>query len=800
METKSEAVNGDWPVPTAQQMLERCIVPVKAEFLVRKGPSRNIDATLPASDALVANSAPTADKKQNREQEQSRSESRRQMRKEVRAGRPAELCTNHLLGRCTWGERCKYSHDLAGYLRTKPADLPGSCPWTVVQAKCPYGIMCRYARSHGVDDELHRVLATVLPADGVGLMAVDGSDAAVVASAETDGGVAPVPVPVLGSELPLPTSIEKEVNYLSKDIQNLLWKKRYDYSKADGILKSMDLRISFKGASKPDTGNDGGSGEKREPVESGPQKAEVVENVQPAPAEGGEGLAGQGHDGMLLNAGSAVAEVEAPTQVDAAANLAAELGSQGPPDGDADAVEGPAAKRQRTGDTGSGGGDGTDAHPTAADAVTVALPVSDAAALATLTPEQHPGKEAAVTASGTDSPTGHTAAVVSEARLAHVEVPLRPSERRRLDFRGKTYLAPLTTVGNLPFRRTCKSLGVDVTCGEMALATNLLQGQMSEWALLKRHPCEDFFGVQVCGGYPDALARVGQLLGEQIQVDFVDINMGCPIDLVCDKKAGSALLRQPGRIERILRATSKALGDTPLTFKTRKGYNDGEDVAHTFLHKAGEWGAAAVTLHGRTRQQRYSKLADWEYIHRCGESCAAAGLQLIGNGDVFSYLDWNQHMNDTGGHLASLMIGRGALIKPWIFTEIKEQRHWDISASERLELYKQFCSFGLEHWGSDSRGVETTRRFLLEWLSFTCRYVPVGLLEVLPQQMNHRPPAFRGRNELETLLASEDSRDWVRISEMLLGPPPAPISFAAKHKSNSYTAPGTASELDMARG
>ncbi|GIL65744.1 hypothetical protein Vafri_19449 [Volvox africanus] len=780
-------------------MLDRCIVPVKAEFLIRKG-TRRADAGSSASDAAAAQPASAAEKKQNREQEQSRSESRKQMRKEVRAGRPAELCTNHLLGRCTWGERCKYSHDLAEYLKTKPADLPGSCPWTAVQAKCPYGIMCRYARTHGEDDELHRLLATVPPVSGGGPVAADGGDAAgatvptaapVVASAETET------VPVLLSELPLPTSIEKEINYLSKDIQNLLWKKRYDYNKADGILKSMDLRISFKGAKKPDSGgSDGGGGEKGgQPTGTGTgtQKAEVLPQGLPALA-GDEGGPGRGREGMLHNAASDAAGEEAPMQVDAAASSAPTTTTTTTTMGDAEAVEAPATKRQRTGDISSGGGGGG-ADVTAADPVTVAPSISDAAAIATLRSEQHLAKEAE-----TDNPTGRTAALVSEAHAAHVEVPLRPSERRRLDFRGKTYLAPLTTVGNLPFRRICKSLGVDVTCGEMALATNLLQGQMSEWALLKRHPSEDFFGVQVCGGYPDALARVGQLLGEQIQVDFVDINMGCPIDLVCDKKAGSALLRQPSRIERILRATSAALGDIPLTFKTRKGYNDGEDVAHTFLHKAGEWGAAAVTLHGRTRQQRYSKLADWEYIHRCGESCAAAGLQLIGNGDVFSYSDWNQHISDTGGHLASLMIGRGALIKPWIFTEIKEQRHWDISASERLELYKQFCAVGLEHWGSDSRGVETTRRFLLEWLSFTCRYVPVGLLEVLPQQMNHRPPAFRGRNELETLFASEDSRDWVRISEMLLGPPPAPISFAAKHKGNSYSAPGTASELDMARG
>ena len=94
----------------------------------------------------------------------------------------------------------------------------------------------------------------------------------------------------------------------------------------------------------------------------------------------------------------------------------------------------------------------------------------------------------------------------------------------------------------------------------------------------------------------------------------------------------------------------------------------------------------------------------------------------------------------------------------------------------------------LSHFGSDTAGVNTTRRYLCEALSFTHRYIPIGLLEVLPGKLNDRPPAFRGRDELETLLASPDSRDWVKISEMFLGKAPENWSFVPKHKSNAYGA------------
>jgi len=101
-------------------------------------------------------------------------------------------------------------------------------------------------------------------------------------------------------------------------------------------------------------------------------------------------------------------------------------------------------------------------------------------------------------------------------------------------------------------------------------------------------------------------------------------------------------------------------------------------------------------------------------------------------------------------------------------------------------MLRTFCRHVLAHWGSGEKGITTTRRFLCESLSFLCRYVPVGLLERLPQRINERPPLFVGRDDLETLMASDSVQDWIHISEMLLGPCGDKFSFTPKHKSNSY--------------
>ena len=135
-------------------------------------------------------------------------------------------------------------------------------------------------------------------------------------------------------------------------------------------------------------------------------------------------------------------------------------------------------------------------------------------------------------------------------------------------------------------------------------------------------------------------------------------------------------------------------------------------------------------------------MIDIDYMKQCGE---ASSVPFIANGDVYSWQDAVKLREQTKA--SAVMVARGAIIKPWVFKEIKEQKDYDISGSERMDMIQDFVRFGLEHWGSDQRGIENIRHFLLNWMSFLCRYVPVGIIEHFPVAINHvsklaAPPWF----------------------------------------------------------
>ncbi|KAI0594782.1 hypothetical protein F4775DRAFT_572419 [Biscogniauxia sp. FL1348] len=435
-------------------------------------------------------------------------------------------------------------------------------------------------------------------------------------------------------------------------------------------------------------------------------------------------------------------------------------------------------------------------------------------------------------------------AQVEDLRAQFTDPPLKPSEKRKIYFGPETpVLAPLTTQGNLPFRRLCAELGAQVTYSEMAMGMPLVQGQKGEWALMKTHETElvpprfipgkgevvkgydnskDLkWGAQISGNQPWVVMKATEALTRFLpHLRVVDLNCGCPIDLVFQTGAGSGLLDTPSKLEKMVRGMNAVSGEVPITTKLRMGVRDGRPTAARlierlafgspeFRERLGAPGCAAITLHGRSRQQRYLKKANWEYIAECSaliksykdkkdELTDTAGapdestqantvdgkVYFIGNGDCYSHVDYYEHIEKA--KVDTVMVARGAMIKPWIFEEIEKGQYLDKSASERLGYIEKFVRYGLETWGTDELGLGYTRRFLLEWLSFTYRYIPIGILEHLPPSLNDRPPSYRGRNELESLLASPNYKDWIKISEMFLGPAHPNFAFQPKHKSNSY--------------
>lgn len=241
----------------------------------------------------------------------------------------------------------------------------------------------------------------------------------------------------------------------------------------------------------------------------------------------------------------------------------------------------------------------------------------------------------------------------------------------------------------------------------MACSVPVINGISQEWALARRHRSEDIFGVQLCGNNSEIITYAAQVLSENCDIDFIDLNIGCPIELIYSQGGGSALLRRTNVLETIVRSCTEVMNGLPFTVKTRTGIYANKNVAHELVPKFEDWGAKAVTIHGRSREQRYMRQSDWNYIEECASK--AKKIPIIGNGDILSYDDYVD-VQKIAPHVASVMIGRGALIKPWIFEEIKEQKSLDISSHERFEIIKKYVNYGLEHWGSDMQGVETTRR------------------------------------------------------------------------------------------
>jgi len=351
-------------------------------------------------------------------------------------------------------------------------------------------------------------------------------------------------------------------------------------------------------------------------------------------------------------------------------------------------------------------------------------------------------------------------------------------------------MAPMTKGSNLPYRRLAVELGARVLVSEMVVARRLKQRRRGEFALIRRAPDEPCFGVQLAGNQPDEMAWAAAL-AEARGSDFVDLNLGCPIDHFTRKGLGAALARQPSRVRRIVEAMRAAV-KVPVTVKIRLGWTDSKrnylDLAHAIV----DGGAAAITVHGRTREARYRHPAEWDAI---AEVARAVPVPVVGNGDLLYPHEIDRARTESG--CVAVMIARGALIKPWIFREATTG-YWDITAEERLPIYRRYVMLAREHWARRQTGVDRgsdegqtgvrpgsewsetnapaelddygrqrLREFLRWHAGFWCRYVPRRADGTWPS-MQHRESDFVPRSPLEALLARNDDAALDYVTDELL--------------------------------
>jgi tRNA-dihydrouridine synthase 3 len=340
-------------------------------------------------------------------------------------------------------------------------------------------------------------------------------------------------------------------------------------------------------------------------------------------------------------------------------------------------------------------------------------------------------------------------------------------------FRGRLVMAPMSRGTDLPFRRLVTEWGAEVCCGEMAYAHKVVRRERSEMALLRRHAEEKIFGVQLAGKRPEVMADAARIAVDQ-GADFVDVNLGCPIDDATRRGFGAALLRRPGKVAAVVAALKQAV-DVPITIKLRLGWSSEKPTYLKIARAAEEAGVDAVALHGRSRAQRYRRPADWSCIK---ELTRTVSVPVIGNGDIFGWRDARDRLEEAG--CAAVMAGRWALAKPWLFREWAEQRDIDPEPEERLAVLRRYVELCRELLRDDEKGRRRTRRFLVFHQDFFRRYRrgarPAGVNSDDPRDWGEPP-----RDALETWLCRGDLNAVEALCDWLVDdgpqqdpPPPAP--------------------------
>ena len=303
----------------------------------------------------------------------------------------------------------------------------------------------------------------------------------------------------------------------------------------------------------------------------------------------------------------------------------------------------------------------------------------------------------------------------------------------RLD--NKLLMAPMAGITDMSFRQICREMGAALCYTEMISCKSIQYKNVKQ--LLDCSDKEQPRAVQIFGREPEIMAEAVRQLGDTHAFDIIDINMGCPAPKIVKNGEGCALMKEPALVGRIVEAVCKAT-KSPVTIKIRKGFTSESTNAIEVAKTAQEAGAAAVTVHGRTREQFYSGQADWDAIAKVK---SALHIPVIANGDVTSPQSAAAILSHT--NCDALMIARGALGNPWLFSQILNPQP-EPTWHQKKQMALRHCQMTINHKGHHIAILEMRKH--LSW------YIK-GLAHAtkIRQQINQATTY----NEIENILNSE---------------------------------------------
>lgn len=306
---------------------------------------------------------------------------------------------------------------------------------------------------------------------------------------------------------------------------------------------------------------------------------------------------------------------------------------------------------------------------------------------------------------------------------------------------GRVILAPMAGVSDLPFRVLCARHGCGLAYSEMVSAKSIAYGNRKTGLLLEIHPEEKRAAIQLFGSDPAIISESAKMIDNE-RIAIFDINMGCPVPKVVDNGEGSALMQDPKRVAAIVEALVKAV-DKPVTVKIRKGFDENSINAVAISRIIEESGAAAVAVHGRTREQMYNGKADWDIIRQVKE---AVSIPVIGNGDVATPQDAKRMLEETG--CDGVMVARAAQGNPWLIG--------------RMEAY--LASGSVPPPPSALELVETIREHAVMLAAFKGEYIAFKeMRKHIGWYIKGMPHAARMRHEVNAISTMEDMDVFLQV-------------------------------------